>query len=63
METCFNVCLALGCWELIKVAYSTTSFLFRHLRPGYDLFRRYGGRGAWVLVTGGSDGIGLEMCK
>ena len=28
-----------------------------------DLFKKYGGFGSWAVVSGGSDGIGLEYCK
>ena len=28
-----------------------------------DHLERYGGKGTWALVTGASDGIGLEFCK
>ena len=27
------------------------------------MFDKYGGKGSWALITGGSDGIGLEMCR
>jgi len=26
------------------------------------MYTRYGGKDSWVVVTGGSDGIGLEIC-
>ena len=36
----------------------------RHfLRPAQDVHEKYGGKDSWALVTGGSDGIGLEICK
>ena len=28
-----------------------------------DHLTRYGGKGTWALVTGASDGIGLEFCR
>ena len=28
-----------------------------------DHLARYGGKGTWALVTGATDGIGLEFCK
>ena len=27
------------------------------------MFKSYGKKGSWAVVTGGSDGIGLAMCK
>jgi hypothetical protein len=33
------------------------------LRSTYDLMNRYGKQDSWVVVTGGSDGIGLEICE
>lgn len=27
------------------------------------MYSRYGGKDSWVIVTGGSDGIGLEICQ
>ena len=26
------------------------------------MYQRYGSKDSWVIVTGGSDGIGLEIC-
>jgi len=26
------------------------------------MYERYGQKDSWVIVTGGSDGIGLEIC-
>ena len=28
-----------------------------------DHLQRYGGKGTWAMVTGSTDGIGLEFCK
>ena len=33
------------------------------LRSKMDHLTRYGGKGTWALVTGATDGIGLEFCK
>ena len=41
-------------------------FLYRHaIRQRYNLYQRYGGAvgDTWAVVTGGSDGIGLEFCN
>ena len=43
--------------------YELVTFIHRHLfRTTYNMFNRYGGPNAWAVVTGGSDGIGLEIC-
>ena len=40
------------------------NFMYRHfLRPTKDIYSRYAGKESYVVVTGGSDGIGLEICK
>ena len=31
-------------------------------RSTYNMFERYGGPNSWAVITGGSDGIGLEIC-
>ena len=33
------------------------------IRTQHDHLKRYGGKGTWALVTGATDGIGLEFCK
>ncbi len=52
-----------GVWCLLLVL-KVLSVVWRYLlRPPYDLAQRYGGEGAWALVTGASDGIGLAYAK
>lgn len=34
-----------------------------YLRQEYNFLERYGTTDSWVVVTGGSDGIGLEICE
>ena len=56
-----------GCIRIINILLQTLSFIYRHIfRPlcTRDLFQKYAHPlgGSWALVTGGSDGIGLEMC-
>lgn len=50
----------------IKVARTTLSlfgsFKRHYLRGTYDIYKRYNKGDSWVVVTGGSDGIGLEIC-
>ena len=38
------------------------SFKRHYLRGTYDIYKRYNKGDSWVVVTGGSDGIGLEIC-
>jgi len=45
---------------LIATLLTARKFL---MRSKLDLLQRYGGKGTWALVTGASDGIGLEFCK
>ncbi len=57
----------LGSIQLARASIWTTSFVYRHLlRPLFtrSLYAKYANPrgGSWALVTGGSDGIGLEMC-
>ena len=50
-------------YKLIRVVLSLCGFCYRHsCRPGYDLMNRYGGDDSYVVVTGGSEGIGFEIC-
>jgi len=58
----------LATYGLIKMSmnlWSGLSFIKRnYLRGRYDLMDRYGEKGkSWAVVTGGSDGIGLELCR
>jgi short-subunit dehydrogenase len=33
------------------------------LRCSSDLYTKYAQKDSWAVVTGGSDGIGLEICR
>ena len=33
------------------------------LQPSNRIYKNYGGKGSYAVVSGGSDGIGLAMCK
>ena len=58
------VFVVLGSIKLLKAFIDTLLFLNRqYLRSKMDHLTRYGGKGTWALVTGASDGIGLEFCK
>ena len=35
----------------------------QYCRSKMDHLKRYGGKGVWAMVTGATDGIGLEFCK
>ena len=64
------VCLAFawGSLMIISTTLQFLKFLNRHVTRQYfydpdQLFNKYGEKGSWAVVTGGSDGIGFEMCK
>lgn len=48
-------------------AISILGFLKRMCRSRSDFVKKYAKNGqkyaSWVVVTGGSDGIGLELCR
>ena len=64
---------ALGLYIFFNMLRSFLSFISRHtIRPmlqgkkhTYDKYSngKTGKDGTWAVVTGGSDGIGLAMCK
>ncbi len=61
-------CLVAGLVPLTKFAVGSAKFITRNLiwQSGHDgekLHQRYAKKDTWALVTGGSDGIGLEMCQ
>lgn len=51
-----------GYLKLIELIYRLFWMLRRTIRTTDHLTERYG-KGSWVLITGGSDGIALEMAK
>ena len=64
------VCLAFtwGSLMILSTTLQFLKFLNRHITRQYfydpdQLFNKYGEKGSWAVVTGGSDGIGFEMCK
>ena len=69
-----NLVFILGLFSLANLVISTAYNVWRHLfrsilnRPLGTLYRSYGitderhGK-TWAVVTGGSDGIGLSICK
>lgn len=63
-----TVAFVLGSIKVINAGIWTITFVYKHFfRPlcTRELFTKYAHPfgGSWALVTGGSDGIGLEMCK
>ncbi len=59
-----GVLAVFGAVSVLKWTYQALTFFNRHvLRSTYNMFERYGGKNSWVVVTGGSDGIGLEICE
>ena len=62
-------CAVIGAWKLLVFMVRTAKFIWRHVCrcKQTDLFRKYGRTNemdtTYALVTGGSDGIGLELCE
>ena len=53
-----------GILKLMRWVFHTSKFIKRNFfTKGLDLFKRYDGENSWAVVTGGSDGIGLEMSR
>lgn len=54
---------AYGAWKVFKTGVSALYSINRHLmRCNQNLYQKYGKEGSYAVVTGGSDGIGLELC-
>jgi len=56
-----------GCYCVLHKVWRFMKILWQHLLRGCcksktHMYEKYGRAGSWALVTGGSDGIGLEMC-
>ena len=51
-----------GILKLITLVIRLLQLVRRQLRTTDHLTERYG-RGSWAIITGASDGIGLEMAK
>jgi len=48
--------------KFLELLYRLIWTIKRQIRTTDYLTERYG-KGSWAVVTGGSDGIGLEICK
>lgn len=50
-------------YKILRALFKLCYFAYRHCcRPGYDLMKRYGQEDSYAVVTGGSEGIGFEIC-
>ena len=66
MPLAFMAAAGIGLLMTASLLRRFGAFVFRHtLRRGYDLKARYGSKTqkSWVVVTGGSDGYGLDICQ
>ena len=52
----------LGILVLLKPLFNLILTLYVHFKPFPDLKKVYG-ENSWVVVTGGSDGIGFGFCE
>jgi hypothetical protein len=60
----FGTLALLGAFKVATFSISMLRFLkANYLRSQYNLLERYGKTDSWALVTGGSDGVGLEICE
>lgn len=61
--TIFFGLVLIGLATISRWMYESATFVHRHLfRTTYNMFSRYGRENSWAVITGGSDGIGLEIC-
>jgi len=54
-----------GLFKFARLGLNVCYFFYRHfLRPSRDLLAKYGSKSkkSWAVVTGGSDGYGLDIC-
>ena len=64
MTIIITIAVLVGTIKLLVLVWDFFMMVNRQfVRTRLDLLARYGGRGTWAVVTGGSDGIGLEFCK
>lgn len=66
MPLLFSLCAGYGLFCVTRFASQCLSFLWRHVfRREQDLYARYGNNSenrSWAVVTGGTDGYGLDIC-
>eukprot|EP00347_Sterkiella_histriomuscorum_P002655 403367310 len=54
----------IGAIYVVKMLLGLVSLINRQfIRKPLDLIKTYGGQDSWAVVTGGSDGVGLQFCK
>jgi hypothetical protein len=59
-----GICAIVGLYKIAKTSLCVLGSFNRHLLRRTDDFKqKYGGKDSYVVVTGGSDGIGLEICR
>ena len=61
----FYIAVAIGTWKLVWFILTPILMCLKPCcRPKQDLLGKYGraDKSAYAVVTGGSDGIGLELC-
>jgi hypothetical protein len=56
-----------GCYCVLHKVWRFMKVFWQHFCRGCcksktHMYEKFGRAGSWALVTGGSDGIGLEMC-
>ena len=59
------ICFTIGLCFMFDKVYRIVKFIRRHMRKSDSSYDKYKStkKDSWALVTGGSDGIGLEICK
>ena len=58
------IALFLGSLKLFVLLLDTIGYIrMYYLTSKVNHLERYGGKGTWALVTGSTDGIGLEFCR
>lgn len=62
LSLCMTIATLYASWKLAWKLIRLCSFAKRHCRRPLNLKERYGGEDSYVVVTGGSDGVGLEIC-
>lgn len=65
MPVAFTFAAMYGFFRVAMFSKKFCAFIWRHcLRPSRDLYAKYGSKTkkSWAVVTGGSDGYGLDIC-
>lgn len=60
--TIISIALTCGFYKLLELLFRFARMVLRHFRTTAHLPQFYG-EGSWVVITGASDGIALEMAK